>query len=225
MSPRSFTATAAAALALLVPIAACSKGDDDGGVLKTKTTDPDSVRSTTTDPESGNGDNGDGDGSTSTPDGGGSDRGSSGDVPEDAALDEHVRTPGGMTLKISKLSFDGDDILVDAEFKNGQASNEAYIYSGNYSTDTLRLVDDDGQSYPLIESKEAGSPMASGQLILQPGDSVNGTFAFRGPLAGKSNHLSLVTNVSNGDMGSYQLADQAESIYPVFVVPMDLTWA
>jgi hypothetical protein len=225
-------AAAAAALALLVPIGAACSGDDDGPALRTSADGP-AATTATTGPGGDVSDTGatgsDAGGSDGGSDAGGSDGGSDsggsqGDVPEDAALDISQRTPGGVTLNVTGLHFDGDDILVDAEFKNGQADYEVYLYQG-YPTYDLHLLDAAGQAYNFIEPEGEGSPMSEGQIVLQPGESLSGTFAFRGPLAGRPDQISLVSNLYDENVATYELEDQTEGTYPAFVVPMDLTWA
>jgi hypothetical protein len=147
----------------------------------------------------------------------GDDGSSQGSTPQGQDLDIHMRTPGGVTLTVSRISFEGDDILVDAEVVNGY-SDEVEIHGGNDYDSRLRLVDDADQEYTFIEGADSET------IGLAPGETVEGTFAFRGPLSGEPTEISLVINVGPWALDGWNVDDQTPGWYPEFVVPIPLTW-
>src|SRR6266540_3904550 len=153
MRHRMLAPVAVVAALLITVSAACSGDDDDDAVLETRSphnetpvTGAGGEQTTTT--ATGTDDATD---TTGTTKGSGQ---ATGDAPQDEALDVDMRTPGGVTLTLSRLSFDGDDIFVNAKVVNGSTS-EVTFHGGNDSalaSERLRLVDDAGQEYNFVEA-------------------------------------------------------------------------
>jgi hypothetical protein len=165
-------------------------------------------------------------------DGGASDSGDDGAdreaTPQGQTLDLEMRTPGGVTLTVSRLSFEDGDIFVDAGVVNS-SSDDVTFHGGNdgaLRSKRLRLVDDAGNEYDFVEATyDESSPfLGTGGIDLAPGESIRGTFAFRGPLSGEPGRISLVTNVHAADIDGFDLDSQTAGPYPEFVVPFDLVW-
>ncbi|HKE74936.1 MAG TPA: hypothetical protein VKB57_15045 [Acidimicrobiales bacterium] len=192
---------------------ACSHDSDGQAALTSRTASRSDGSSTTTAGEPGT--------STTEPagtgDGGSTERGA---APENQNLDVEQRNPYGVTLKVSGLRFEKGDIFVDAELING-STYDATITTWD-SGEQLRLVDDAGQTYNYVEAKGDQETIA-----MDAGESVKGTFAFRGPLTGEPDHLSLVMGVYDDDIDGFDLADKSKANpwSPGFVVPFELTWA
>jgi hypothetical protein len=167
-------------------------------------------------------------GSTESTESTGSDSGTAGGgEPQDEAIDVNLRTPEGVTLTLSRLSFDSGDILVEAEVVNGSTYDITFHPRAGYDT-ALRLMDDAGQVYPFIETTEGEdcSPyICDDGLDLAPGERIGGLLAFRGPLFGEPSRLTLITNLDSENAAGFDVANQTDPYYPAFVVPMDLTWA
>jgi hypothetical protein len=213
-----------AGLALLVGVA-CSGGDDEpAGPAPT----PASEETTTTagadaasDEDGGSG-SGDPVGAEDPDDPAASDRpagqGAAAATPAPVDLDVEMRHPAEIVLRVSRLSFEGDDVVVDAEIINS-SRNEVTFHPGNWSSGRLRLVDDAGQEYNFVE------PAEDEPILLTPGETVTGSLAFRGPLQGEPAVVRMVNNVHTGSLDTWSPDDETEgSTYPVFVVPIELTW-
>ncbi len=147
------------------------------------------------------------------------------DLPQNLDLDVEQRHPNGTTLRLSGLSFDGNDIFIEAEVING-GPDEITFHDGSDESFSLRLVDDAGEEYGFIEAAHEETPfLDDGAIYVAPGETVSGTFAFRGPLHGLPDQLQVVTNVLSDDIEGFNLDDQYEGAYdPGFVVPFELTW-
>lgn len=215
---RSFTATAALVVLLVLPISACS--DDDGGdtALRTGTSEPTAEPTTTT--AAGDDETSETTEAPATDDGPGQ-----GNVPRDQDLDIELRHPNGTTLKLNRLGFDGIDILVDFEVINS-GQEKVTFHDGGPGSYRLRLVDDAGEEYNFVEAPHEETPfLDDGAIYVEPGETVSGTLAFRGPLFGEPDRLQFVTNVVAEDIPGYNLDEQYEAAHdPAFVVPLDLTW-
>lgn len=196
-----------AGVALLVG-AACSSGDDDDTALVDSGTPSQDNGSSTTGIDDSGDDSEDSEDSGSI---------GSGELPEDQDLDIEVNHPTGALLRLSRLSFDGNDIFVDAEMINS-ARDEITFHPGNYSSSRLRLVDDAGVEYNFVEPDEES-------IVLAPGDTVSGTLAFLGPLRGQPEELNFVTNLYTDDIEAFDPTDESDGTsWPAFVVPFELTW-
>jgi hypothetical protein len=203
---------------------ACGGDEDDGDTARIDSGQPgagaevgDSV--TTDDPDDDTDDN-DGSDTTEADDGGaGSGSGSSSDeMPEDQALDIVQRHPTGVTLSVTRVGSEGQDLVVDAEVVNS-SRQEITFHQGNYSSGRVKLVDDAGEEYNLIELEE-DTPIA-----LAPGDTVDASFAFRGPLLGEPERIYFTVNTYTEDVPDFDPEGETDSmIYPRFVVPIDLVW-
>jgi len=137
--------------------------------------------------------------------------------PRSQDLDIEVVHPNGMTLALHELAFEGNDIYLDIEINNASRA-ECTIHMGNVTGERLRLVDDAGQEYNLVEPDE-DRPVIS----LVPGETLEGTLAFRGPLRGSPARLMLVTNVYPREIDDFDLESESDtSVFPKFVVPIDL---
>jgi hypothetical protein len=140
------------------------------------------------------------------------------ETPQDQVLDIEVVHPNGMTLSVSKLSFTGNDIFLDVEMINS-SRYEVTLHIDNVTGNRLRLVDDAGQEYNFVE------PESDSTVSLVPGETLNGTLAFRGPLRGEPEQLSLVANLYPHELPGYDIKNEHDSaVYPAFAVPMDLMW-
>lgn len=106
---------------------------------------------------------------------------------EDVTLDVEQRHPGGAVLQVSGVRFEGNTVLVDAEFING-ATDEVRISTAG--GDRLRLLDDLGHTYNFVAPDDAQD-----QLVIAVGESVGGAFAFLGPLDRGATTLTLAANV------------------------------
>jgi hypothetical protein len=196
MNHKALTSVVVTAALLLG--AACSGGDDDAG------------------PAGGGNKGGEaaatGDGNNDSVDAEGGGR------PQDAGLDVEMRHPNGVVLHVSSIAFEGDDVVLDTEVVN--SSRDAITFHpGNYASNRLRLLDDAGQEYNFVETQE------DQPIDLAPGETLSGTMAVRGPLLGQPEQLRLVTNVYSEDVDAWRLEDELDSsIYPGFVVPIELTW-
>jgi hypothetical protein len=150
----------------------------------------------------------------------GSDLGSGeSETPQDETLDIEQRHPGGVTVRLTRLAFEGNDIAIDAEIINGGDEAVTFI-EANHSSGRLRLVDDAGQTYPFIDPEGQGEE----SVDMEPGDTLEGTLRFRGPLHGQPEQLRLVTNLFDEDIEGYDISQESDTIYPAFVIPIDLTW-
>jgi hypothetical protein len=214
--------------ALLVLAAACSGGGDDEASAgaacdPTTTVAPGADR---TAPESGSAGEGTGTdggpGSGSGEAGPGSDGAAGGGGagrPEGGALDVELRHPNGIVLRLSDLSFEGDDIVVDAEVVNS-SRQEVTIHSDNVAADRLRLVDDAGEEYNFIEPEDESA------ISLETGETLSGRLAFRGPLLGQPERLQFVVNLTPEELDAFDPAQESEStIFPSFAIPLELTWS
>jgi hypothetical protein len=205
--------------ALLLLGAACSDDGEDDAQLTSKPASENDSSSTTANDDDGQGS------TTVTADGGEPSGESTGggtsesEAPEDQDLDVEMRNPYGVTLRVSGLSFDGGDIFVDAEVINSSTYDATITtWDSGYQ---LRLVDDAGQTYNYVEAEGQQDSIA-----LAAGESVEGTFAFRGPLSGQPEQLMLVTGVYDEDIAGFDVNDEstASPYEPGFVVPFGLTW-
>jgi hypothetical protein len=195
----SSVVVAVAAVTALLLGAACSGGDGDAAGTA----------------GAAGGDKG---GAAAVGDGGSDGNSEDGGRPQDSALDVEVRHPNGVVLRVSTIAFQGDDVVLDTEVVN--SSRDAITFHpGNYASNRLRLLDDAGQEYNFVETQE------DQPIDLAPGETLSGTMAFRGPLLGQPEQLRLVTNVYSEDVDAWRLEDELDSsIYPGFVVPIELTW-
>ncbi|HEY8545995.1 MAG TPA: hypothetical protein VIL36_13145 [Acidimicrobiales bacterium] len=222
MNPRTRAALALAA-AVLAVTAAC--GDDDDGrdtalIDSGRPADGETVDGTTTQPEDDGGTTGTteaddaDDGEDADSDGGGSSRA----VPQDQVLDIVQRHPNGMTLSVTRLGFEGQDVVVDVEAVNS-SREEVTFHQGNWSSGRLKLVDDAGEEYNLIEVEEDTA------IKLAPGEALDATFAFRGPLLGQPDRIYLAVNTYAEDVPTFDPEAETDgALFPAFVVPLDLTW-
>lgn len=94
-------------------------------------------------------------------------------VPRDAMLDIEMRHPRGITVRLTRLAFEGNDIAIDAEIING-ADDTMTVVKNRYASDRLRLVDDAGGIYNFID------PPQDDVIELAPGETVSGTLASAG---------------------------------------------
>jgi hypothetical protein len=138
-------------------------------------------------------------------------------APRAQNLDIEAVHPNGMTLALRKLTFTGNDIYLDVEVNNA-SRYECTIHMGNVTGERLRLVDDAGQEYNFVEP-DGDKPIIS----VVPGETLEGTLAFRGPLRGEPEQLMLVSNVYPREIADFDLRSESDtSVFPKFVVPIDL---
>jgi hypothetical protein len=203
MNHKALTSVVVTAALLLG--AACSGGDGDAGA-----TDGGNKGGEAAATDDGNNDNnGSGNGSGSDDEGA---------RPQGGSLDLEVRHPSGIVLRVNSIAFEGDDVVLDTEVVNSSRETSTF-HMGNYSSARLRLVDDAGEEYNFVETQE------DQPLPLAPGETLSGTMAFRGPVIGQPERLQVVTNVHTEDVGAWRLEDETDStVYPGFVVPIELTW-
>ena len=213
--------------ALLLAVACSGGGEDEASAdaaCDPTTTVPESS-ATTAPPAGGEGaDTGGGSGSGSDTGsgeaGGGTDTGSGAAGGAEAGpLDVDLRHPTGVVLRLTSLGFEGDDIVIDAEVINS-SRNEVIFHSGNSASDRLRLVDDAGEEYNFVEPEESTA------ISLAQGETLSGTFAFRGPLRGQPDELLFVVNLAPEEIGDFDPAEESDTtIVPAFLVPLELTWS
>lgn len=213
-STRAAALVVAAILAVVGTACAGDGGDDkaDASSVGLDSTTPIDSSTDTTEGEDGDtGDDTGDDGDDAVP----------GDAtPQDAALDVDVRHPNGTTFRMTEIRFEGNDIFVDAEIINGY-SRTITLFADPVWGERLRLVDEDGETYSYIPAGE-GDP----DIDLAAGESIEGTFAFRGPLHGQPRQLTLAVNAYDEDIEGFDLAAETEHTdYPRFVIPLELTWA
>lgn len=222
MNPRT-RAAIALAVAVLVGTA-CGGDDDEGDTARIDSGQPsagsevgDSVTPATGDDDGTDDTDGTDGTDTTEADDAGSGSGA-GATPEDQALDLSVRNDSGISVTLSRIGFEGQDIVVEAQVINA-ARDEATFHLGNYASDRLRLVDDAGEEYNLIEVEE------DQPIKLVPGDTLDADLAFRGPLHGRPERLYFVTNVPTDRVESFDADTEPDStIFPKFVIPVDLAW-
>ena len=208
----------ALALALALALAAaCSDGadagrssPDDGTVTTAPAPDPEE-----TEPPSSADADPDAAGTGGSDESGGA--GSADASPPDQPLDLEVRHPNGVTLRVSQLSFEEGDIVVDAEVVNSSRA-EIVFHFGNVAGERLRLVDDAGVEYNFVEPAED-----EGVIKVAAGETLDATLAFRGPLSGQPRQLRLVTNLYPRDLDDFDVTGESDTTRsPGFVVPIDL---
>jgi hypothetical protein len=203
-----------AALALAL-VAACSDDADAGGSSpgdENLTTAPAPDPEETAPPPSADADPEAGDAGES------GDAGSTDASPPDQPLDLEVRHPNGVTLRVSQLSFEEGDIVIDAEVVNSSRA-EIVFHFGNVAGERLRLVDDAGVEYNFIEPAEDEDV-----IKVAAGETLDATLAFRGPLSGQPRQIRLVTNVYPRDLDGFDITEESDTARsPGFVVPIDLT--
>jgi hypothetical protein len=210
--------TAALALTVAsVAAAACSDDADGGGTAPgdaVTTTAPAPAASTTAPAPAEPGGAGTGTGGSGGAAGSGA---PAPDQPLDRPLDHEVRHPNGVVLRLSRLTLDGSDIVVDAEVVNGSRS-EIVFHFGNVTGERLRLVDDAGVEYNFVEPAEDEDV-----IEIAAGETLDATLAFRGPLSGRPGRLRLVTNVYPDELDGFDVTQESDTTqYPGFVVPIDL---
>ncbi len=149
--------------------------------------------------------------------GGSGGAGGAGAPAPDQPLDHEVRHPNGVVLRLSRLTLDSSDIVVDAEVVNSSRS-EIVFHFGNVTGERLRLVDDAGVEYNFVE------PAEDEDIIeIAAGETLDATLAFRGPLSGRPDRLRLVTNVYPDELDGFDITQESDTTqYPGFVVPIDL---
>lgn len=139
----------------------------------------------------------------------------------DQALDIEERHPNGVTLRVSRLVIEGNNIALDVEIVNG-SRKEVQIHSSNSHGNRLRLVDDASVEYNFVEPDD---PEAGPSIALDVGDSLTGTLVFLGPVSGQPEQIRLVVNLRQDDLAGFDLADgNNTSTRPGFVVPIDVAW-
>ncbi|MBB4935376.1 hypothetical protein F4561_006270 [Lipingzhangella halophila] len=133
----------------------------------------------------------------------------------DRNLDIDIRHPNGTSLTVSKLTFEGNDIMIDFEVINS-GRDEIRFHRGNHSGSRLRLVDSEGQEYNFVEDEETE------KIELGSGESISGTLAFLGPLHGEPSEIYLVTNHrDNDDLDRFDMSEESDGTStPEFVVPL-----
>jgi hypothetical protein len=214
-APIPSRALAAALVLVLALAAACSDGSDGGGSALadgTATTAPASAPEESAPPPPADPD-------PDTGESGGSGGAGRADAsPPDQPLDLEVRHPNGVTLRLSRLSFEEGDIVVDAEVVNS-SRGEIVFHFGNVTGERLRLVDDNGVEYNFVE------PADDEDVIkVAAGETLDGTLAFRGPLSGEPRQLRLVTNLYPRELDGFDITQESDTTnYPGFVVPIELT--
>lgn len=139
-------------------------------------------------------------------------------TPLDADLDIETRHPAGVVIRLNRIAFEGNDILLGAELING-ARWSVKLHDDGHPWNLLRLVDEAGQEYHYVETDE-------GDLVLEPGESVTGTLAFRGPLVGRSERVRLVINTRPSAVDNFDMDRQmvGSGLPTRFVIPIDVTW-
>jgi hypothetical protein len=217
MNPRTWAAAVAVAVLLGTTATACGGDDEPADTARVDSGQPD--RSSSTPPPT-----------TGSDDAGADDSGDADDVGEtvgastdrtlqEQVLDVSVRNDSGISLAVSRIGPEGADVVVDAVVVNG-ARDAATFHMGNWASDRLRLVDDAGEEYNLVEVEEDQA------IELAPGETLDATFAFRGPLHGEPERVYLVTNVPTDEVEGFDAETATDStIYPKFVVPIDLEWS
>ncbi len=205
------TPTRAAALVAVATLAllgtACTDGGDEKADASSVGLDSSTPIDSSTD--GGNDDESEDEGGTVTGDA----------TPQDAPLDVDVRHPNGTTFRMTEIRFEGNDIFIDAEIING-FSRTITLFADPVWGERLRLVDEEGHTYSYVPAGE-GDP----DIDLAPGESIEGTFAFRGPLHGRPRQLTLAVNAYDDDFEGFDLASETDHTdYPRFVIPLELTW-
>jgi hypothetical protein len=222
MKTRAIASTAAAAALLLA--GACS---DDGGDDATGGGQPAGQSESTQAPEPSTSEPGSGDPDATGTDDPSEDTSETTEAttgPQDQDLDIELRNLNGVGLRVSRLSFEEGDIFVDAEVVNS-STYDITFHPGNGVGFALRLEDDAGNVYNFVEPEGTENQA----IDVASGETVNGTFAFRGPLRGEPEQLTLVTNLYDEDIPRFDIDDEfspANELYqPGFVVPIELDWA
>jgi hypothetical protein len=139
-------------------------------------------------------------------------------TPEDVSLDLTQRHPNGTVLQVTNLAFEGNTILVDAEFVNGATRAVRLRIEG---AERLRLSDDLGNAYNFL----APDDLDGDRIELAVSESIGGTFAFLGPVDPDAGDLTLGVNVPDPMDGFALDGRREETQDPEFVLEgLDLRW-
>lgn len=108
-------------------------------------------------------------------------------TPADKDLNLRQRHPGGTLLEVNSLRFDGNSMIINAEFINGANSDVRILVSGGNG---LRLQDNLGNTYNFVVPDGINN-----SIELEQGESVGGEFVFLGPVEPEAEELILIVNL------------------------------
>lgn len=115
------------------------------------------------------------------------------------------RHPNGTVLDVTGLTIDGRTLVLNAEFF---ASGPAPITIAVEGGTAVRLKGSDGTFYRLVPPEDVEDEI----IELAPGESIGGTWSFRGPLQPGTTAVTLMVNMyePSVDPNQYDRATRTE---------------
>ncbi len=112
-------------------------------------------------------------------------------LPGPLTLDLEQANDQGVSVRINRITFEPEEILVDLTVRN---ESQAMVALASSPYTGMTLVDDRGTSYNFEV------PERNKALQVEPGETYEGEITFVGALAGGASSLTLTTNAgSQGD--------------------------
>ena len=122
-------------------------------------------------------------------------------------VDFEQRAPDNTTVRVSRFEVTDLNIAVDVEIV--VAAERAFVQFNNTQQNPAAIVDDAGNTYPLIP------PEGNGTLMIDGGERLEGTLSFQGPLKSGATTIQLVLN-PNSEPDGTSVNDQLQ---PHFTFP------
>lgn len=139
---------------------------------------------------------------------------SSGAPVEPVALDVDFeeRAPDNTTVRVTRFEVTDLNIAVDVEII--VPAERAFVQFNNTQQNPAAIVDDAGNTYPLIP------PEGNSTLMIDGGERLEGTLSFQGPLKPGVKSIQLVFN-PNSEPGGSSVNDQIQPHFTFPEVPLD----
>ncbi len=107
-------------------------------------------------------------------------------MPKDKELDLQANHPNGTVLRVTKVSYNDDSIVLDFSVTNG------HKYQIKLAQGGMQIKDNGGNQYNL------SPPQANPDIEIEPNSTIKGTLTFLGRISPKADSLTLTTNHKYG---------------------------